>query len=175
MLGTDMTRFLGTAGVAFDGAGVENPRVRSSEAGGVAAGEGGDVEEGLNRTPGAGIVLSVAASLVFGLAATTAGALGSVIAVESDGLGDAGLDDRPAVAGAASTIRIASSPELLVVVENGDVAGAGDAAAGVAVIVGAAEISLWIVPPLRLGLVPAAGGVTMGGKLLESVGVAAGG
>jgi len=170
-----MTRFMGTAGAAFDGAGVENPRVRSSEAGGVAGGDSGDVEEGLNRTPGAGIVLSAAAPLALGLAATTAGALGSVIVVENDGFGDVGLDVLPAIAGAASTMRIASSPELLVVVENEDVAGAGDAATGVAVIVGAAEISLRIVLPLRLGLVPALGNVTMGGKLLESVGVAAGG
>jgi hypothetical protein len=94
--------------------------------------------------------------------------------VENDGLGDVGLDVLPAVAGAASTMRIASSPELLVVVENEDVPGAGDAVAGVAVIAGADEISLRIVPPLRPGLVPAAGGVTMGGRLLERVGVAAG-
>jgi len=169
MLGTDMTRFLGTAG-----AGVENPRVRSSEAGGVAAGESGVVVEGLNKTPGAGIVLSVAAPLVLGLAATTAGALGSVIVVENDGLGDVGLAVLPAVAGAASTMRIAASPERLVVVENDGVAGAGDEMIGDAAD-GVAEISLRIVLPLRLGLVPAAGGVTMGGIVLDKVGVAAGG
>ena len=54
MLGTDMTRFLGTAGAAFDGAGVENPRVRSSEAGGVAGGDSGDVEEDATEVPEVG-------------------------------------------------------------------------------------------------------------------------
>jgi hypothetical protein len=132
------------------------------------------VEEGLNGTPGAGIVLSAAAPPLLGLAATTAGALGSAIAVEKVGLDDVGFDPLPAVAGAASTIRIAASPALVAVLENDDVAGDGvemivDAAAGVA------EISLRIVPPLRLGLAPAAGGVTMGGNVFESVGVAAGG
>jgi hypothetical protein len=174
MPGTDMMRFLGAAGAALDGRGVENPRVRSSEAGGVAAGESGDVEEGLNAAAGAGIVLSAAAPPLLGLAATTAGALGSAIAVEKVGLDDVAFDTLPAAAGAASTIRIASSPALLAVVENDDAAGEGVEMIGAAAL-GVAEISLRIVPPLRLGLAPAAGSVTIGGNVLESVGVGAGG
>jgi hypothetical protein len=134
--------------------------------------------DGLNSTPGAGSVLSggaiVLAALGLGLAATMAAGLDSDAEVEN-----VGLTEPPAVlvVGEASTIRIGSSGELVVVDEKDGVAadcGAGDAL-----------ISLRIVP-LRAGLVaPPDGVVTIGGSVpqplaaefpeLESVGVAAGG
>jgi hypothetical protein len=118
------------------------------------------------------VLIGVAVERLVGLAATTAGALGSWTVVENAGLEDAAL----LVFGAASTMRIASSPELPDRVENDEVAGDGVALMAGAPVGG--EISLRIVPP-SVGLELASGTETMGGSVLEdvleSVGVAGGG
>lgn len=184
---------LGAAGLGwlFGVAGVPKPRVRSSAgvvAGGVAPGPfvvGAAVVgvDELNSTPGAGIVLIGAVAEGpppgFGLAATTAGDFASETVVENVGW-DLPTPDfavaRVFAVGDASTMRIGSSAELLVLVENEEDAefARGD---------GDAVISLRIVPP-GVGLVDPAGAVTIGGSVpravddaveLESVGVAAGG
>ena len=117
-------------------------------------------------------MIGVAVERLVGLAATTAGALGSWTVVENVGLEDAPL----LVFGAASTMRIASSPELLDRVENDEVE--GDGVALIAWLPAGVEISLRIVPPCA-GLELASGTETMGGSgvgdVLESVGVAGGG
>jgi hypothetical protein len=178
--------------VEFVAGGDRNPRVRSS------AGDGAGVEDegdGLNVAPGAGIVLigvvflaagCAAAPLVLGLAATTAaGALGSEIGVENAGFEAAATGALLPAVGAASTIRIGSSREPLVAVENDEldepaVDGVDTIGAAVAgVLAGVAEIglppsSLRIMPPV-LGAALPSGNVTMGGTVLDSVGVAAGG
>ncbi len=200
MPGVDMLRLLGAAellgaaGLAglFTGDGAPKPRVRSREgdvAGGVAPAPfviGAAVVgvDELNNTPGTGIVLIGAAALApppgFGLAATTAGDLASESVVENVGW------DVPApvfavaldltdgaffVVGDASTMRIGSSAELLVLAEN-------DEGAEFVRRAGEAVISLRIVLP-GVDLVEPAGAVTIGGSVLEegaeSAGVAAGG
>ncbi len=147
-------------------------------------------EEGLRGAPGTGIVLIgavlLAAPLVLGLAATTAaGAPGSVIVVVNAGLGDDATGALVLAEGAASTIRIGSSPEPVAPVENVELAVVGwetigEDAAGV--LAGAAEMGVEGIS-LRITAVPGlklpSGNVTMGGvtidAVLGSVGVAAGG
>jgi|GEM_PF-6956508 hypothetical protein len=175
--------------------GDRNPRVRSSAGDVAGAGEFAGAGDGVNVAPGTGIVFigaeflragCAATPLVLGLAATTAaGALGSEIVVENAGLEAAETGALLPAVGAASTIRIGSSPEPLVAVENDEldepaVEGVETIGAAVAgVLAGVAEIglppsSLRIMPPV-LGAALPSGNVTMGGTVLESVGVAAGG
>ena len=184
MPGADIRRLLGVAGLVelFGAGGVPKPRVRSRGglvAGAVDPGSAVAGDDGLNRTPGAGIV-SIGTGVEtagFGLAATTAGALASETVVETVGLVDeADFDD---AVGDASTIRIGSSVALPEVVENSDDAKVDCGA-------GAAVIALRIVPP-SADFVEPVGAVTTGGSVLgaaavavdgvepDSVGVAAGG
>ncbi len=183
MPGLDIRRLLGAAGLVelLGAGGVPNPRVRSSA--GLAVGEadpGAAVagDDGLNSTPGAGMVLSGAgvATAGFGLAATTAGVLASEIVVENVGVLDEA--DFAVAVGDASTMRIGSSLALLVPVEN---EGDADAARGA----GDAVISLRIVPPSAVFVEPAGADTTIGGSVLaaaalesalpDNVGVASGG
>ena len=168
MPGTDMILLLGAAGlvVLAGGDGVPNPRVRSSAGivdGAPFAGDALVGDDGLNKAPGTGSVLTCVEPLLgFGLAATTAAGPASVKVVENVAPGDAPAFDLVVAAGAASTIRIGSSAELLVVVEN-DVAGELVRGAGEALI------SLRIVPLVESLLSPVVvGAVTMGGSVVAA-------